>query len=337
MKIRVPLYSIIPVAVIVALIATFFFHRYVNAKITDNPQQPAVQVTRTFCNYDIKYLGGYKFIKPTLSIESECESDDYAALKAQMADQIIKFKNEGVLQTASVFFSDLPTTQWFAINENESYEPASLMKISVLITYLRQSETNPNRLSEKVTYKAKIHNSRMVAYNDQSLQPGNTYTIKELLEYMIVYSDNEATALLNERIGVDNYMQTFKDFNLPLPKVDAPSYPITAHSYSCFLLNIYNAGYLNHQNSEFAAQLLSKSKFNEGFKKGIPADVSIIHKFGEFPAQPTCQLHETAIIYCGQHPFLITVMTKGNRIDQLPKVLESMAAISYQFQLNRIP
>ncbi|MBK8846443.1 MAG: serine hydrolase [Bacteroidetes bacterium] len=336
LRFRIPIYTVLPILVLLMLLVFFLVHRLMGNEHNSIETKAAVQTSKTFCDYDIKRLSGYKYIEPTMFIESECESDDYAVLKTQMVDQIQKFKNEGLLLTASVYFRDLKSTQWFTINENEPYEPASLMKISILITYLRQSETNPSRLNEKLTYNKKLHNSRAVVYTDQTLILGNTYTIRELLEYMIVYSDNEATALLNQQVGVEDYLQTFKDFNLPIPNANDASYPITAKSYSYFLRSIYNAGYINHKNSEFAAELLSKSKFIDGFKKGIPSDVLIIHKFGEFPAQPLSQLHETAIIYCNQHPYLITVMTKGNRIDNLPKVLASMAQISYQFQVSKI-
>ena len=46
----------------------------------------------------------------------------------------------------SVYFRNLNNGPWFGIRENEGFAPASLMKISILISYLKMSETDPNLL-----------------------------------------------------------------------------------------------------------------------------------------------------------------------------------------------
>ena len=49
-----------------------------------------------------------------------------------------------------VYVRNLNNGPWFGINENEAYSPASLMKVPVLMTYLRWAEIEPNLLNKKL-------------------------------------------------------------------------------------------------------------------------------------------------------------------------------------------
>lgn len=49
------------------------------------------------------------------------------------------------------------------------------------------------------------------------------------------------------------------------------------------------------------------------------------HKFGEALDPQGLQLHETGIVYLGNDPYLITVMTKGRDVHQLPQVLSTIS------------
>ena len=93
---------------------------------------------------------------------------------------------------------------------------------------------------------------------------------------------------------------------------------------------LYNASYLTVEDSEFANKLLSQTNFKDGIYSSLPANTRIAHKFGESGNQTEKQLHESAIVYLNDNPYLITIMTKGNDINKLSEAIREISALAYQ-------
>ncbi|MFS6553880.1 serine hydrolase, partial [Staphylococcus aureus] len=113
-----------------------------------------------------------------------------------------------------------------------------------------------------------------------SLKNGTAYKVSTLLEKMIVDSDNGAKDLLLENMSDEYLTGIYTDLGLVAPADDG-SYLISAKSYSLFLRILYNASYLNNENSEFALKLLSQATFKNGLVKDLPEGTIVAHKFGE--------------------------------------------------------
>lgn len=52
--------------------------------------------------------------------------------------------------TIGVYVRNLNNGPWFGINENEKYSPASLMKVPILMTFLKWIELDPSILMKKI-------------------------------------------------------------------------------------------------------------------------------------------------------------------------------------------
>ena len=127
----------------------------------------------------------------------------------------------------------------------------------------------------------------------------------------------------------------FTDMGLEVPNIYATQYFFTTSQYSLFFRAIYNACYLSIDDSEFAAKLLSECNFKEGMVSGLPKGTPIIHKFGESGSQVEMQLHESAIIYAYNKPFLLTVMTKGKDNKTLSKLIKELTNTVYTEMANK--
>ena len=97
--------------------------------------------------------------------------------------------------------------------------------------------------------------------NSKQIELGKSYTIKELLQYMVSYSDNNATNLLHDMLDVEEHKKTYGNLGLDIPDITKFGYTITAKDYSTFLKVLFNGTYLNHEHSEFAFELLTKTDF----------------------------------------------------------------------------
>lgn len=260
-------------------------------------------------------------------VDEECESDNLSGIRQQVTEIINRYKTTEGVTAASVYIKN--HSGWTAVGDNEKYQPGSLFKIPVLITILKMNEKNPGFLDKVFTYDRQFIAEKNVAYASKTIKFGQSYTVRELLKYMIQYSDNNATTLLESHMNLEIFKKIFEDFGLTVPKPEDKVYYITAREYSYFMRVIYNAGYLSIEDSEYAAELLTQSGFTDGILKGLPKGIAVAHKFGESGDPVEKQLHESAIVYSGNNPYLLTVMTKGKENKNLSKLISEISEAVY--------
>ena len=269
--------------------------------------------------------GAFKYIAPLQYVERTTESAKYAGLKSQIANYISQKKQAGTLDDASVYLRDFDQADWMSINGDQAFHPGSLIKVPILISYLRLEEKEPGFLNYKVHYeKATVP---VQTFNSKQITPGKDYTIRELLEYMIAYSDNNATLLLKQNLPFDRFKRTYERIGLPTASLMDPNYSISARQYSDFIKVLYNVGYLSNEHSEMAMSLLAKCDFQNGFAAGFPKGTPIAHKFGEWGNGIDHELHESGIVYIDGSAYLLTVMTKGKDVNVLPGVIKDISAM----------
>ncbi len=284
------------------------------------------------CEIVTHRLQGYKYVKPILYNDRTCESGNYNVLKGNLENTIRDFTTSGEITKASVYLKMLNSREFIGINETEKFHPASLIKLPMLIAYLKMDEQNPGFLNRKLVYKSPLANMPKQTFNSKQIQIGKSYTIKELLTYMVAYSDNNATKVLNDNVDLNLLKKMFADLGLSVPDVTDMNYSISPKDFSLFLNVVYNGSYISVQHSEFVAEILNKSDFKIGIVKGIPNDVGLIHKFGEwgsFNEPKIHQLSESAIVYMDNNPYLITIMTEGKDVQKLPNVISRISAMVY--------
>ena len=327
-NITVPLYMIF---IIILITGTFFF-LLMKDSLGGGEKQEESGIRDE--EYNVRRLGGYKFIKPLLAAKPAEESDLYADLKNDITELIRNYTYNGTLSAASVYLRDFEKGDWFSAFGLEKFNSGSILKVPVLITFLKMEEEKPGTLNKKITFERKINSGIKQSIVSKGIELGKTYTVKQLLEYMIVYSDNDANLLLNENMDSDTFLRLFSDLNLRQPERNGLVYSITARECSRFLEVLFNATYLTPENSEYAMELLTRAVFNDGIQKGIPdTNLLIAHKFGESGDNINRQLHETAVFYLKNKPYLLTIMTRGGNnveIEKLSDVLKSVANLVYK-------
>ncbi len=283
-------------------------------------------------------------VHPLLYVDIENEAV-FSSLKSKLDQYIQQKSGEGVLMTASVYFKDLNTGTYFNINPDSLYDPASLMKVPLLMTYLLQAETDPGVLQKKYLYSGSTANSTVQLITDRTLQSGKQYTVEQLLYYMIVYSDNEAFWLLNNHM--DHSQLDNLDARLGIPKhFDTVHYPASekhavtgVNSIAHYFNVLYNATYLDKKMSAYALNLLTQSNYSEGMTRGVDSQqVTIAHKFGERTLSYMLnnkienlhsEFHEFGIVYLDSRPYLLGVMTRGTESKKLQQVVSQIAHIVF--------
>jgi beta-lactamase class A len=302
--------------------------------------------TKNQVSDEIKWVRewGYKFISPLL----ECETSSFAnnrkyipfeknAINA-IRDQI-QNKNPDI--KFSLYFRNLNNGPWFGINENEQFFPASLIKLPILIMYLKWAEIDPSILLRTLKVQ-ELSDVPQVYKPEKKLEKDKTYAVKDLLEYLIRYSENNAIPLLLSILPEDIQVHVFQDLGVPIPTKEG--YQITTKDYASFFRILYNASYLSKSLSENALALLSETTFEDGIRGNIPQEITIAHKFGEREIigednKILHQLHDCWIVYYPGYPYLICVMTKWEDVpmQRLAWVIQKSSTIIYNEISNRYP
>ena len=164
----------------------------------------------------------------------------------------------------------------------------------------------------------------------KSLKSGEDYTVWQLIEQMITQSDNEALDLLRNDLGEKAINQVTLDLEIPTALTIDSDNLLRVKDYSTLFRVLYNASYLDKQNSEKALELLAKIDFKRGLVAAIPSNIIVSHKFGERSYDDgTKQLHDCGIVYYPNRPYLICVMTKGENFSSMEKTIQQISSTIY--------
>ncbi len=281
----------------------------------------------------------YRLIDPLLACNSReattgryKELDD--TLKKVVTDDIGKNKAGSV----SVYFQEYPSGRWVGLDQDHRYNPASLLKIVLMISYLKDEELHPGSLQKKYTFTPELQqlNNSIPFDSSTSLKVAKDYTAEELIRSMIVDSDNGAKDILLDRANSATLDQVYKDLKIPAPEDNGPAYTISPKEYSLFFRILYNATYLNRSNSEKAMNYLAKATYADGLVAGVPASTTVAHKYGEHVNATekgeisSVELHDCGIVYGPNLPYFICVMTSGPTISGLESTIQDISAAVYR-------
>lgn len=303
--------------------------------------------TTAFRQSDI-VAGQYKFIDPLLGLKNNdtTVAPQYVPLQNSIEGLLQKEEDANRLTAASVTFRDVNVSGGFTLHRNEEYNPASLLKVPTMMTYFKLAEKNPSILSEKITYTSQVDaNTQEYFKSATQLQVGTTYTVEELIEHMIKYSDNNAAELLvshlNDTHNEEALNKLFTD--LGLTEIDLQNDFITIQAYTLFFRVLYNATYLSRDMSERALELLSQTDFTSGIVSSISDSTPAAHKFGEFTLKTQSntilkeELHDCGFVYYPGHTYLLCIMTKGTDFENLERIISIISADVYGFMKKQYP
>lgn len=272
-----------------------------------------------------------KFISPLLGIKVTPGPDgfpQYHELKNKIANAAEAAANNHQANALSIYLHDLKTGDWLGYNEDNLFNPASLLKIATLITYLHAADQDPAVLGHKIVYKPSSG-----ATGSEFVKPNTEYTVTDLLKYMIVESDNTAKDLLKSAIDSEIENKIYDELGLRRPGGTDDLYPISPKDYSLFFRILYNATYLSRTLSDKALELLSLTAFRDGLVAPLPNTVLVAHKFGSHHldelSPPEYELHDCGIIYHPANPYFLCVMMRGYNQTDLAKVIQSISKLVF--------
>lgn len=279
--------------------------------------------------------GGGVYTNPLLECDVAAGTIDApkARFERQLKTEVDQILSEGRAKEVAVYYRDLNNGPAFGINQSEEFFPASLLKVPLMMAFLKRAENNKEFLDRKIDYKKSEDPSMatQIIAPEKSLKDGESYSIQTLIEYMIWYSDNSALGALFPLIPQKEYSDLFKRLGINNVDLNNAETKLSVVEYSTFFRVLFNASYLNVEESEKALELLTKSVFANGLRAGVPDSIKVAHKFGERDfGDGYYQLHDCGIVYVPNKPYLLCVMTRGTNQKEIEKVIADISELSYR-------
>ena len=218
---------------------------------------------------------------------------------------------DGVLGVA---IEDLKTSDQFFLHENEVFAQASSIKIAVLAELYLQAQQGKLKLTDLYTVEA----SDLVPDSDimGGLTPGVTrITLRDLATMMVAVSDNSATNVLIDRVGMDGVNATLDSLGLSHTRLRRKMMDLeaakqgrenisTPREMMALLEAIYRGKLLNKDSTADFFKVLSTNK-DSWIPRDLPGGVKIANKPGALEGVR----NDCGIVFVEGRPYVICVMT----------------------------
>lgn len=210
---------------------------------------------------------------------------------------------------------DLKTGTWVMAHGDEVMPQASSIKITVLLELYQQVQQGKLKFEDPYIVRKEdiVQDSDMLG----ALTPGVAkITLRDLATMMMAVSDNGATNVLIDRVGLENVNRTLESLGLRTTKLRRKMMDLkaagegrenisTVREMVTLLRLIYEGKVLNPQLTADFWKMLATYKKDSHMRKAIPEDVVVASKHGWLEGVRA----ESGVVFVKDRPFVISVMT----------------------------
>lgn len=270
----------------------------------------------------------YSLINPLRCDGGNIEQTEYSVFKKKLLDNLELLKKKGDISSASFYFRDLNNGPVFYFNEQEEFAPMSLLKLPMMVAAYKYADSDNKVLDEKIKTPSSFAQNSQIMDKGKTLESDKEYTIEQIVEYMIKYSDNRAVDMLAQWLdskGENHELirRTLSDLGIVGYEANLNDAKITVKQYVSIFRILYNASYLSPEMSNRALGILKQAEFRDGLVGKLPKDVEVAHKFGvRAKEEGEQQLHDCGIVYYKPAPYMICIMTRGKDYEKLSSYIE---------------
>lgn len=241
---------------------------------------------------------------------AQAEHAAWALFESRVLDEIGRFKG-----TAGIVIRDLSGNREFAYQQNMPFASASLAKVPLMAACFVAAEQGKVRLDRRVALKPsdKFTGSGVL----KNMPAGTAVSVERLIGLMIYDSDNTATNMVTDLLGIEYIQNTFKDFGLEATTLSrriadyrsrdngVENYT-TASEMAGLLERIYHRSLGSTRVSDQCIRMLKLNRMNDRIPRFLPAELAVAHKTGL--EKGVC--HDAGIVFSPLGDVIIVVLTK---------------------------
>jgi beta-lactamase class A len=259
-----------------------------------------------------------KSLLASVLLVSTCLAQSAPSAKQKVLWQKLESKIEQVDRNLDgvmgVAIEDLNTGDHYFLREDEVFAQASSIKITVLANLYLQAQQGKLKLTDLYT----VQTSDLVPDSDimNGLTPGVTrVTLRDLATMMVAVSDNSATNVLIDRVGMQNVNAMLDALGLSHTRLRRKMMDLEAakqgrenisnpREMMTLLDSIYHGKLLSKESTEDFFKMLSTNK-QSFIPRDLPPDLKVANKPGELEAVR----NDSGIVFVEGRPYVICVMT----------------------------
>lgn len=236
-----------------------------------------------------------------------------------------------------LYYKDLSTGKLSLHNEKEVFVAASVIKLPILVAVFQEIEEG-NLKEDAILILTEADKVPSCGALNQ-MHCGLEVTIMDLCNLMITLSDNTATNMLIQVLGIEKINAILETFGMEKTRLnrllfDAEAQKKGLENYICpreigmLLEQIYTGQVISEAVSRKIEDILKAQKLNSKIPYLLPKHVPIAHKTGE----DSGTTHDVGIIY-SDHPFILCFLSNNTHVISAEAAIKAIALHCYNKSL----
>lgn len=218
-----------------------------------------------------------------------------------MLEELLKNSLKNSQAKYSLAVKNLRSKESCYINIHEVVYSASIIKLFIMAEAFNKNKMGKLNLHDTI----KIDNDKKVPFSILSLLNSvEQYSVKDLITLMIIQSDNTATNVLIDFLGIDNINNFIKErgfkntvlgrkmMDFEGAKAGKDNYT-SAYDVFSFLEKLYNHNLVGEEEDKLMIDILSHQLDFSMMRMDMLDDLKIAHKTGDL----NCLKHDVGIVY----------------------------------------
>ena len=215
-------------------------------------------------------------------------------------------------------------------NEMMPLVAASVIKIPIMVEAFRQFESG--ELNPLATYRIKPEDKMPSCGALNRMHDGLEVTLRDLVELMIVLSDNSATNILIDRLGIARVNATLEAEGLRVKRLRRKLFDkagmeaglsnhVCAREIGLLLERMYAGTLVSPQASAEMLEILRNQKLNGKMPFFLkPRGIACAHKTGEDDGIT----HDVGVVYA-RRPFVLCMLSEETDVPAFERLIQDVA------------
>lgn len=240
----------------------------------------------------------------------------------------------------AVYYKDLDDGFEYYFNPDKLYPSASLVKIPVMAAVFRAVEEQKLSLDQKIKYHRRHRAGG--AGSLRRMRSGRKFSIGELTYRMIVESDNVATNMLCEVLGLGYINLCMIEWGLNVTDMKRWVMDLrrrnsgienytTAREMGFLLEQIYKGEIVSRQSCQQMLEIMKRQKHRDRIARYLPTEVTVANKTGLMRDV----VHDVGVIYTPKGDYVLCVLTRNLSTAYAKRLIGEISYIIYDLHISK--
>lgn len=273
--------------------------------------------------------------EPAQAATIEAPDPAWNELVRRLAAQAISYDGR-----VAVYLKDLQKGRVWAYHADDLFPSASLIKTPIMVALFDKIRSGDLSLQTRLRLERRHRTGGSGSL--KWYREGSQFTVRQLLEKMIDESDNTATRMLIDEVGLSYLQQQFPRMGLIYTEIYPEGLSLrnsgvtyenytTAREMAALLDKIYRGEAVDRYSSQLMVDILKRQKARARLAKHLPSGWEIAHKTGLL--RRAC--HDSAIIFSPKGDYILVVLTGQNRAYQTAKdFISKLGQLTFRYYDN---